>query len=347
MTQSLFERLIRAVIVLVGRLFYPRIVRIGQLPDGPVVLAANHPNGLLDGLALILAIKRPLAFLAKSTFFANPIMRLVLHAFGAVPIYRPGDVGKPGGPSANSGSANTVTFAAAHVLLRQGGVLAVFPEGTPNPGPALLPLKTGVARIGLGAEAEYAWKLDLRVVPVGLWFEDQTRPGTAAVVLIGQPIVVAELREASQRHPEGAVRALTAQLQGELGAAVMAAQEAGEQLEQAQALGLGAARAPGRGVGSARQAVGVLLLALGALPALVGHILALPGRAIAWVILQGLARRHRATVGTARLVALIIGLLAGWALLGLVLGSVYAWEWGLAVLIAGPLCGYIGLRMVH
>jgi hypothetical protein len=138
-------------------------------------------------------------------------------------------------------------------------------------------LKTGVARIGLGAEAEAGWAIGLRVVPVGLWFEEQTRAGTAAVVVLGEPLVVADLRAGYEQHPEDAVRAFTTQLQSALAGAVGAAQ----QLGQAHALEQRAARASWRGVGWAQQGAGVLLLAVGALPAVVGHIMALPGRAIA------------------------------------------------------------------
>jgi glycerol-3-phosphate O-acyltransferase / dihydroxyacetone phosphate acyltransferase len=50
----------------------------------------------------------------------------------------------------------------------------------------LLPLKTGAARIALGAREEGAE--GLKIVPVGLLYEDKTRPRTRVLVRAGNPI---------------------------------------------------------------------------------------------------------------------------------------------------------------
>ena len=53
------------------RLFYPMRAASGvaNVPlSGPVIVVANHPNGLLDPLMVRLALRRPVGFLAKSTF---------------------------------------------------------------------------------------------------------------------------------------------------------------------------------------------------------------------------------------------------------------------------------------
>jgi hypothetical protein len=251
----------------------------------------------------------------------------------------------PGTPGAND-----ATFAAARALLAGGGALAIFPEGTPSHGRELLPLKTGAARIALGAEAEANWMLGLQVVPVALWFEEQIRAGTRALVLIGPPIAVAALCETYQADPLAATHTLTEQIRVGLLAGMATAAQVGHS-SAAQPT-----RAALRGMGLARTLVCVLLLAFGAPLALIGFMLALPGRAIARVILSVLALRHRATVGTARLVALVLGLGLGWLGLGLVVAGVLDWSgiavshsmlrlYGLlGVLLAGPLLGYLGLR---
>ena len=102
----MLSRIIRLIILHLIQLFYPRIEARGEehLPDRPTLFVLNHPNGLLDPLVLMQALGRHVSFLAKSTFFVNPIGRVLMQAFGALPVYRQRDVGKPGGPPARSGA---------------------------------------------------------------------------------------------------------------------------------------------------------------------------------------------------------------------------------------------------
>ena len=70
------QRLIRFIIFTLVRLFYPRIEvqDIENVPtSGPAIYVLNHPNSLFDPMVLMLGLKRPVAFLAKSTLFGNPI----------------------------------------------------------------------------------------------------------------------------------------------------------------------------------------------------------------------------------------------------------------------------------
>ena len=64
--------------------------------------------------------------------------------------------------------------------------MAIFPEGTVNDALRLKPLKTGAARIALGAREKGA--RGLRIVPVGLVYEDKTRPRSRVLVRAGEPI---------------------------------------------------------------------------------------------------------------------------------------------------------------
>ena len=116
------SRLIRFLILRLVELFYPRIEVDGRenLPPGPLLFVSNHPNGLLDALVLMVGLRRHVAFLAKSTFFANPVGRWLMQAFGALPVYRQRDEGLEGGGQGDRANRNEATFARCRALLRGG-----------------------------------------------------------------------------------------------------------------------------------------------------------------------------------------------------------------------------------
>ena len=62
--------LARAVV----HLFY-RVERLGPpLPEGPLLLVGNHPNGLLDPAVVATTAGRAPRFLAKSSLFTLPVV---------------------------------------------------------------------------------------------------------------------------------------------------------------------------------------------------------------------------------------------------------------------------------
>jgi 1-acyl-sn-glycerol-3-phosphate acyltransferase len=197
------ETLVRSLAESLVRLYYPaRAVENAQrLPSGgPVVFVLNHPNGLLDPLVLRVAVGRPVRFLAKSTLFGNPLARLAMRAFGSVPVYRAQDAAIAGG---DRNAANEATFARCRALLAEGEALALFPEGTSHSDPQLRPFKSGAARIALSAEREHRQRtgqpLGLRVVPVGLAYEDKATFRSRVLLVVGEPL----LAEAAGAPPPG------------------------------------------------------------------------------------------------------------------------------------------------
>jgi 1-acyl-sn-glycerol-3-phosphate acyltransferase len=225
----MLARIVRFAILQLVRLFYPRIELRARhnLPErGAALFVANHPNGLLDPLVIMSGIGRHVSFLAKSTFFRNPVGRLLMGAFAALPVYRQRDEGLEGGPQGDRANRNEGTFARCRALLRAGEPMALFPEGTTHSNTTMLPLRTGAARIALSAAAESGWAADLQIVPLGLWYQNKSQFRSAVLVVVGEPFGLADYAERYAADPHGAVDALTEQIDARLDRVVLQAENA-------------------------------------------------------------------------------------------------------------------------
>ena len=168
--------------------------------SGPVLVVANHTNGLVDGLLLMATLGRFPRFLGKSTLFRIPPLWPLLKLAGVIPVYRAIDSG--------AGDRNLSAFAKSRDILAKGGMIAVFPEGISHDELSLQPLKTGAARIAL--EAAFDGGIgDLAIVAVGLTYDAKARFRSRALVRLAVPFGVTELAEPYRTDAHAAVRALT------------------------------------------------------------------------------------------------------------------------------------------
>ena len=159
-------------------------------------------------------------FLAKSTLFRNPISRLVMEAFGSIPIYRAHESGARSGDA----SRNDASFARCRAELAAGGAMALFPEGVSHSDPQLRPLKTGAARIALSTEAEHDGRLGVTLVPVGLYYERKALFRSSVLLVVGEPIDVAPLLADYRRDERQTVEALTETIDARLDEVVLQAE---------------------------------------------------------------------------------------------------------------------------
>src|SRR5215831_12735037 len=121
---------------------------------------------------------------------------------------------------------NDEMFAAAIEALRAGGAILIFPEGTTQPQPILMPLRTGAARLALGAERAMAGEGHAPILPVGMVFHDPGTFRSASVqITIGNPLPTADLVAAHHDRPEEAVRAITARLTQAIAVRIVEAQD--------------------------------------------------------------------------------------------------------------------------
>ncbi|HYI10650.1 MAG TPA: lysophospholipid acyltransferase family protein [Thermoanaerobaculia bacterium] len=201
------RRAITAFLRLCLRIFFRRIELLGmeRVPGGrPVIFAVNHPNGLVDPLFLLCHAPAPVSFLGKAPLLGYPVIGYLARTFDMIPVYRKQD---------NSGGSNAETFSRARDVLRRGGSIAIFPEGTTHDDPKLRDLKTGAARIALGAELEE----ELLVVPTGIYYTAKHVFRSSALVLFGEPLHVKPVpTDATGEPPVDDVEDLTAAIEAGL-----------------------------------------------------------------------------------------------------------------------------------
>jgi len=107
---------------------------------GPLLIVANHPDSFFDALVIAANTKYPLSFLARGDVFTKPWHNFLLRALNMMPVYRQRE-GK------EHLYKNQNSFDASVDVLKQGGILLIFIEGTCLNKNAIQPFKKGAARI--------------------------------------------------------------------------------------------------------------------------------------------------------------------------------------------------------
>ena len=165
-----------------------RIVGKEKIPvGGPLLIAVNHQNALVDSLIVGWLVPRPISMTAKATLADNPFIAILFRILHVVPLRRVSDEAqRPNGLPVDR-SRNTEAFREILNLLGRNGAVLIFPEGKSHNEIGLEPLKTGLARLALQARDKSAIK-GLKILPLGLVFEDKGTPSTVVGAHVGQVI---------------------------------------------------------------------------------------------------------------------------------------------------------------
>jgi 1-acyl-sn-glycerol-3-phosphate acyltransferase len=126
--------------------------------NGPLILAVNHPNSVLDAVILDTLFDKPVHSLARGDSFKKKWIAAILRALKMLPVYRE-----------REGKENLVrnygTFDDCLEIFKKNGIVLIFTEALCENEWHLRPLKKGTARL-----AASAWQqgIPLKILPVGL-----------------------------------------------------------------------------------------------------------------------------------------------------------------------------------
>lgn len=181
---------------LLGKLvFRLRVIGAGHVPDqGGVILAANHVS-YLDIPLLAVSLRRRVDFMGKAELFRTAVGRFLFRRLGAFPVRR--------------GEGDRQAMGEAVRRIREGRVVAIFPEGTRS--------RDGTLRRGKGGVGALAVQSGARVIPVFIRGTFEWRRLRPVTVIFGSPIDCgALLREAEGEKSRESYAAVSQRIMEEI-----------------------------------------------------------------------------------------------------------------------------------
>lgn len=152
-----------------AKLVFPyRIYGVENIPkDGRLVLCSNHKS-VIDPFLLAVRFPRQVRYMAKSELFTDhgPLVCWLLNRLGAFPVHR--------------GKGDTQSLKTAVSILREGGVVGIFPQGKCVYGDAPFQPKAGAVLVAAKAKAP--------ILPAAVICRGRVRPFHKIVIRFGEVI---------------------------------------------------------------------------------------------------------------------------------------------------------------
>jgi 1-acyl-sn-glycerol-3-phosphate acyltransferase len=170
--------------------------------DKPVLFVANHQSAFMDPIVLSIYSRRSMYFLARGESFKNKVGAWFFSKLHMIPIYRKEE-------TPELAHKNDEVFSKCYNHFQNDGALLIFPEGSSKTEPRLRKIKTGAARIALGAEAEFNFTLGLTIIPVGINYSNPHMFRSGLHVNFGEPISLSDFENDFKSDSFSASKKLT------------------------------------------------------------------------------------------------------------------------------------------
>lgn len=204
---------LKIVFKLALRVFFKeyKVINKTEIPsEEPLIVVSNHPSTFMDPIIVASLLKQDARFIAKGTLF-NSVFKdwAMRNIMKAIPVYRKQD---------NPGKQlnNDAIFEQCFLFLEGKGTLIIFPEGTSINERKLQDIKTGTARIALGAEARNGFQLGTKILSIGINYTDAPIFRSDVWINVEELIHVADYKDEYAKDDRNAVRLLTEKIQSNL-----------------------------------------------------------------------------------------------------------------------------------
>jgi len=156
----LFYIIAKFIFLIIFKLiFQQKVTGQENIPqNGPFIIVANH-SSLLDPIILGISIKPKIIFIAAAYLFEIGWLGYLLRKANSIPVQRENDI---------------KAIKQSLKILRQGGVLGIFPEGGIDRQKNNLPVRAGAAYL--------ATKVGIPIVPIRIKGADKALPRGAKFI---------------------------------------------------------------------------------------------------------------------------------------------------------------------
>ncbi|MGK0388872.1 MAG: glycerol-3-phosphate O-acyltransferase/dihydroxyacetone phosphate acyltransferase [Maribacter sp.] len=209
----MLQKLLKIIFGTALKIFFKeyKVIKKVDIPkEGPLIIVGNHPSTFMDPIIIASLMKQDVHFIAAGTFFSSNLKNWFMRNIGnSIPVHRRQD-----NPEMVKG--NDAIFEQVFQFLEEKGTLIIFPEGTSIHERKLRNIKTGAARMALGAETRNDFKLGVKILSIGINYSHAPSFRSDVWINMEKLIHLSDFKEEHQINDRQAVSLLTNKIQKNL-----------------------------------------------------------------------------------------------------------------------------------